>query len=691
MVPKLVFRSTLLALSCAGVLGAAAGGCKPLGGVDVRAGTARGATARPGEATAVAPPGSGVAATSTAAAGSAAAARHSGPPDANMSRADIPADFKWKLDAIFPDDAAFESAFAGVAEGRQRLASFKGKLQKPSELRACLDVYFQTRLATNRLTLYANLRQDSDQKSSKLQGMQQRALDAMQALIEGASFIRSEVLALADPAVTAAYKAEPKLAQYKPYLDELRRRRKHVLGSEAERVLNLAGDNLWAEIDLNELPSDVEKIFKSIRAELTLPTIQDEHGQPVQLTLANYNKYRASGDRRVRKDAVEGLFGALRRNQNSFAAALGGQIRLNVFMARARGYDTALDAYLNKDNIDPAVYRNLVSTIDANLAPLHRYVALRKKLMGVPELHVYDLYAPMIESARRTVSYSEALQILPQALAPLGDEYLAALRTGIDPKNGWIDVYPHKDKDSGAFSVGVFGIHPYVKLNYLDSLEDLSTMAHECGHAMHSYLSNKTQPYVTSNYVISLAEIASTTNEKLLADWLLDRAKSDQEKLDVLNKLVESIRTTIYRQTMFAEFELLAHTAAEKGTPLTAEFFDKTYTDLVRRYYGPDLTVGENDGLEWAYVPHFYYKYYTYSYANGLSAGIAIAERVKHGGAAERDAYLNMLRGGDSKPPLELLRGAGVDLTKPDAIVAAAKLMDQTVAQLEAILLKGKH
>jgi oligoendopeptidase F len=686
MEPKLVFRSTVLALAIGAALAISAGGCQSLGG------SGRGAASSTGSGAAAAAVGSGsAAAPSTAASAVPAPSRASGPPDANMSRADIPAEYKWSLAPVFPDDAAFERALSSVVEDRKRLAGFKGKLGKPSELRAALESYFATRLATNRLTLYANLRQDSDQKSSKLQDINQRSLDAMQALIDGASFIRAEVLALDDRAMAAAYKAEPKLGEYQPYLDELRRRRKHVLGVEGEQVLNLARDNLWAEIDLNELPSDIEQIYKAMRAELVLPKIRDEAGQELQLTLANYNKYRSSTDRRVRKDTVEALFASLRKSQNGFAAALAGQIRFNVFLARSRRYDTALDAYLHKDNIDPAVYRNLVSTINANLAPLHRYVSLRKKLMGVPELHVYDLYAPMVQGTPRAVPYPEALQILPQALAPLGDEYAAVLRTGLDAKNGWIDVYPHKDKDSGAFSVSMFGIHPYVKMNYFDELDDLSTLAHEYGHAVHSFLAMKVQPYVTSNYVPFLAEVASTMNEKLLSDYLLAHAKSDQEKLDVLNKLVETIRTTIYRQTMFAEFELSAHTAAEKGTPLTAAFFDKTYAELVRRYYGPDLTLGENDGLEWAYVPHFYYKYYVYAYANGLSAGIALSERVKRGGAAEREAYLGMLRGGSSKPPLELLRGAGVDLTKPEAIQAATRLMDQTVAQLEAILLKNKR
>ena len=607
-------------------------------------------------------------------------------PDANMERAQIPERYKWKLGPLLADDAAFEQGLADAAEARKKLASFAGKLARPSELRACLEQYFATRLATNRLTLYANLRFDSDQSSSQLQGMNDQAQAAMKDLMSAASFIRREVLALDDAAIAGAYRAEPKLAEYRPYVDELRRRRKRVLGPDAERALGLLGDNLWAEIDLNEIPSEVEKIYKAVRADTKLPEITDEAGQKVALTLANYSRYRGSEERRVRRDAVEAFFGSLRASENTFAATLGGQMKLDVAYARARGYDTALAAYLDKDDIDPAVYHTMVRAIHANTAPLHRYVRLRKKLMALDELHIYDLYGPMLGGSKVEVPYEDALKILPEALAPLGEAYVNELVKGLDPQNGWIDVYPHKDKDSGAFSVNVYGVHPFVKMNYQDDAEDLSTLAHELGHAIHSHLAMTTQPYVTAGYVPFIAEIASTLNEKLLSDYLLAHAKDDDERLAVLERLVESIRTTIYRQAMFAEFELLAHTAVEAGTPLTAEWLDRQYADLLRTYYGPDFTLGSNDAVEWAYIPHFYYKYYLYSYATGLSSGIALAGKVLKEGEPARAAYLGMLKGGSSKPPLALLKGAGVDLTKPDAVEAAARLLDETLATIEGIL-----
>ena len=609
-------------------------------------------------------------------------------PDGSMARDQIPEAFKWKLDPLFPSDQAFETALTTVAADRERIQSFKGKLAKPDQLLACLEVYFATRLITNKLTLYANMRFDSYQKDTKLQAMHERALKAMNELMAKASFIRQEILALDDAAITKAYDKEEKLAEYRPYIDELRRRRTHVLPAEAERVLTLAEDNLWAEIDLNEIPSDHEKTFKGLISDIPLPKIKDEKGKEVQLTMSSYGKYRASSVRRVRRDTVESLFATLKTYRHAFAGTLSGQIRFNIFLARSRGYDTALEAYLNKDNIDPAVYRNLIQAINANLAPLHRYMRLRKKIMGVDDLHIYDLYTPMVETVEMKVPYDEAVKLLPAALAPLGKDYVVVLEQGLDTKNGWVDVYPHKDKDSGAFSSSVFGVHPYVKMNYFDQVDDLSTLAHEFGHALHSHLSMTHQPYVTSSYSMFNAEIASTLNEKLLSDYLIEHAKNDDERLYLLNELVETIRTTIYRQTLFSEFELAVHTAAEKGTPLTADFLSESYAKLVRTYYGDSFTVGENDGMEWAYIPHFYYKYYVFSYATGLSSGIALAGKVTAGGDDARKAYLGMLQGGSSKPPLDLLRDAGVDLTKPDAIEAAAKLLDDTLARMEALLAK---
>jgi len=553
-------------------------------------------------------------------------------------------------------------------------------------LRRCLKQYFETRLATNRLTLYANLRFDSHRTSTDIQAMNDRALQAMNALMAEAGFIRAEILGMNAEAMAATYKAEPALGEYRGYIDEIRRRKDCLLGPEAERILSLAGDNLWAEIDLNELPSDHEKTFGAALSDLTLPVIQDENGEDVQLTFSNYPRFRRSADRRVRRDAVEGIFAELRNREHVLAATMAGQINTSIFFARARGYNATLDAYLDMDDIDPAVYHNLIGAIRENLGPLHRYVELRKKVLGISDLHVYDLYTPLVPHVESDFDYDEARWVLPEAFAPLGDEYGEVFRDGLNPLSGWIDLYPHDGKESGAFSASVYGVHPYVKMNFMNDSDGLFTLAHEYGHALHTHLAMENQPYMTADYASFIAEIASTCNEMLLTDYLLANAKSDEEKLSILGELLESIRTTIYRQTLFAEFELAAHTAAEAGTPITAEFLDDLYADLIRTYYGPGLTLGENDGLEWSYIGHFYYKFYMYTYATGLSSGIALSELVREDGQKAVEAYLRMLKAGSSKPPLELLRNAGVDLTRPDAIESAARLMDRTITEMEKLL-----
>jgi oligoendopeptidase F len=508
----------------------------------------------------------------------------------------------------------------------------------------------------------------------------------MDELMRAAAFIRREVLAQSAESLAAAFAAEPALASYRPYLDNLRRRANRLLSPDAERVLSLLGDNLWAEIDLNEIPSPLEDAFGALLTDIPWPEITDEQGEKVQLTLSNYSRYRASADRDVRQGAVRALFGTLRQYEHALAATLAGQFQLDVDYARARGYETALEAYLDKDDIAPAVYKNLVSTINANLPLLHRYIELRKNALGLEDIHIYDLYVPLAEGVDTEVPFAEAGSIILAALKPLGEEYGKALAVGLDPANGWMDLYPHKDKRSGAFSASVHGPHPYVFMNYQDSIDDMSTLAHEFGHALHSDLAMKAQPYASFRYVPFLAEVASTCNESLLSDYLVSHATDDAEKASLLVERLETIRTTIFRQTMFAEFELQVHGFVEEGTPVTPALLEQTYRALVQRYYGPGYTLDADDGLEWAYVPHFYYKYYVYSYATGLTSGIAIADRLKTHGEPAAAAFLGMLEGGASAPPLELLASTGVDLTRPDALDAAMKTFGKTLDEVEKLI-----
>jgi len=607
-------------------------------------------------------------------------------PDATALCDQVPAAYRWNLGPLFPSDAAWEAARQALLAAAPRLGRYAGKLADPQQLRACLDLYFRLHGDANLVTLYPNLRQTTAQSDDAAAAMVQASLAAMDAVMQEAAFIRREVLALSPAQLDAAYAVEPGLGPYRAYLDNLRRRAARVLSPDAERALALLGDNLWAEIDLNEIPSALEDAFAALLTDIPLPLVKNADGEDVQLTLANYGRFRASTDRAVRRGAVTAFLATLRQYQHALAATLAGQCELDVAYARARGYDTALAAYLDKDGLAPAVYDNLVATVHAHRPLLHRYVELRKRALGLADLHLYDLNVPLTQGVEREVPFAEARQTILAALAPLGERYGEVLAEGLDPANGWLDLYPCRDKRSGAFSASVHGRHPYVMMNYQDSLDDMSTLAHEYGHALHSHLAMQAQPYANFRYVPFLAEVASTCNEALVSDYLLAHAADDAERAYLLMSRLEDIRTTIFRQTMFAEFERTVHGFVEAGTPVTATLLEQTYRGLVSDYYGPGFTIDPDDGLEWAYIPHFYYKYYVYAYATGLASGIAIADRVRTLGEPAVAAYLGMLEGGCSAPPLVLLREAGVDLTRPDAISAAMATFARTLEEVEQLV-----
>jgi oligoendopeptidase F len=606
-------------------------------------------------------------------------------PDPGGDRAEVPDVYKWDLTRLFPDDGTWERSRKQLAARIEELAAYEGKLDDPRALGECLDRYFELHNAINRLTLYAGLKRDSDLASATFQEMSARGLAVMDELMKKAAFIRSEVLALSDEDLSRAFGEDAGAREYQGYIENLRRRRLRVLHPDAERVLGQMGDNLWAEIDLNEIFSSSELTFQAMCNDIPWPTVHDEKGEEVPLGFSSYPAFRRSSDREVRREAVETFLATLRQYENVFASTFAGQAAFTVNLARSRNYETALEAYLDKDDLDPAVYRTLIATVNANLEPLHRYMSLRKRMLGVEKLRLYDLYIPLVESVEAKVSFAEARDTVLIALEPMGEDYLAILSEGLDLGNGWIDLYPSADKDSGAYCAGVYDATPYVKMNFQDSLDDMSTLAHEFGHAMHHVLSASNQSYSEFRTAPFLAEIASTANEVLLQDYLLAKATDDRMRAMLLNNRLESIKGTIYRQTQFAEFELAVHSFVEQGTPITADLMRQTYLDLIRRYYGEDYTVGENDGMEWAYIPHFYYKYYVFTYATGLSCGIALAKRVQES-PENRDAYLTFLKGGGSIPPLDLLREAGVDLTRPDAIEAALRMFDETLTELEELL-----
>ena len=599
-------------------------------------------------------------------------------PDANAPRSAVPEKYKWDTSQFFTSDGQWESAYNSVKKRLDDLAVYKGKLNNLGTLKKCLDDYISLQLLFSKVGLYANLKSVEDENNEHYNNIRQRSISLANDFNTKTLFIRNEIVKLDD-------KTAGGIKEYKSYLEDIMRRKDRFLGDGAERVLAMAGDNLWSEVDINELPSDIEMIFKAVTRDIQLPKIKDEEGKEVQLNLSNYSKYRASKDRRVRSETVEGFFAALKKYQNVLAVTLGGEMKRDVFFAKVRGYKHAADAYLDRENIDSKVIANLINTIHQNLGPLHRYVELRKKILKLPDLHIYDLYTPLVPASDMDIPYNEGIKDIIEAMKPLGNDYVSVLSKAILPESKWVDIYPNKGKESGAFCTSTWGLHPYVKMNYQDKVDDVATLAHEFGHAMHSHLNMNAQPFVTFGYSTLVAEIASTTNEALLSKYLLKKYKDDAKmRLYLLGEQVENIRQTIYRQALFAEFEIKLHEYAEKGEPLTAELFNKTYRFLLKRYYGNGFTVGADDDVEWAYIPHFYWKFYVYSYATGLASGIAMAENMENG-QAEGERYLAMLKASAMDKPLEVVKKAGIDLTKPLAVEAAARLMRDSINEMEKI------
>jgi oligoendopeptidase F len=606
-------------------------------------------------------------------------------PDANAPRASVPERYRWDLSIFFKSDADWDAASEEAMKALPGISRHQGKLSSAAAIKACLDDYFSLRRAFDKAGFYAQLRAVEDAGDSRAQGMQRRSLDMFSEFRARTSFIRQELLAPEDGAMKGIL-GDAALSSYKRYVLDLRRRRSRILGPEAERVLGLAADNLWSEVDLDQTPSDVDLAFKAALKDVEFPVIKDEAGREVRLNLSNYPRYRASKDPRVRLDCVNSFLGTLKKHEDTFAATLAAEAKRDVFLARARGYPRSVDAYLDRLNIPASVAESLVASVRANLAPLHRYVALRKRLLKLKELRLGDLYAPLVPGSDMRFPYEEGLKEIVAAVQPLGPAYASAL-TGPDMLGRrFADVYPNKGKDSGAFSIHLWGYPPMVKLNYMDEIDDLSTAIHEFGHAMHSRINLAAQGDPDCNYAPLIGEIASTFNEMLLSKHLLGKYKNDDRlRLCLLGDLVEKIRTTIYRQAMFTEFELKLHAFAEQGVPITADLLGKTYAGIARDYYGPDFTLGENDGVEWSYIPHFYYKHYVFSYACGLASAIALSEKVASGDAAARDRYLAMLAKPREDAPVDILREAGVDLTKPDAVDDAAEFMDKALSEVEAL------
>lgn len=590
-------------------------------------------------------------------------------------RADVASENKWSINDIYASDEAWEDDFIKAQGFADKISSYNGELrQSASKLLEYMKLDDELTLIFDSLINYAQRKGDEDTRVSKYQDMCGR-LEMLYVSIAGAaSFVTPELLSIPDADMERFFKECPELELYHRSLERIRRRREHFLSEKEEKIIALTGELLG-------VPENVFSMFND--ADLKFPDAFDKDGNAHQVTHESYIPLVQSEDRVLRKSAFESIYHTYASFKNTSAAMLSGQVKSLVFAARARKYNSTLEAALDSTEVDTAVYRNLIDAVHENMDAMHRYVKLRKKALGVDELHAYDLYVPIVAGVEDNVPFETAKKEVYEALAPMGEEYRAIFKDGLE--NGWIDVLENEGKRSGAYSAGA-KVHPFVLLNYKNTLNWEFTLAHEMGHAIHSYLSNKNQPTAYADYVIFVAEVASTCNESLLMQYLLKNTTDKKRKAFLVNYFLEQFRTTLYRQTMFAEFELMINEKAERGESLTAENLCEMYHKLNVDYYGDDLIVDEELDMEWARIPHFYYNYYVYQYATGFSAAIALSQRIlNEGDSAVRD-YTGFLSGGCSKDPISLLRGAGVDMASKKPVEDALKLFRKLLDDMEELL-----
>jgi oligoendopeptidase F len=590
-------------------------------------------------------------------------------------RDEIPVENTWDLTLMYADDAAWEQAVARLEGMIPEIAAIQGTIgQGAGALLKALKLRDDIGLQLYQIYRYASQRQDSDSTDAAGQALAERAGSIVAKLGAATAFIEPEILAIPEETIAAWLHEEPGLQLYAYALEELARQRAHVRSAEVEGIL--------AQFyDVTRATSEIFEILTN--ADLDFPTLEDESGQTVKLSHARYGRFMENQDRRVRREAFKGMFGAFGHIRNTLGTTLAAEVRSHTLNARIRNYSSALEAALQPKDIPLDVYHNLIATVNANLPRLHRYMRVRKRLMGLDELRFYDLYAPLVPQADIDVPYSEATAVVQAAFAPLGDDYAAALQRAFSSR--WIDVYENIGKRSGAYSAGSHKSAPFMLLNYQDRLRDVFTLAHELGHSMHSFFSWRSQPFVYSNYTLFVAEVASTLNEALLTDHLLKTRDDPTLRKHLIVQQLEDIRATLFRQTMFAEFEFDIHRRTEVGEPLTTDSISKPYFELVARYLGPDVILDEEIAWEWARIPHFYYNFYVYQYATGLSAALALSKQIIAEGQPAVKRYLRFLSSGSSRSSIDLLRDAGVDMATPAPIQQAMDQFDALLDQLEAM------
>nr|WP_304952158.1 oligoendopeptidase F [Virgibacillus sp. MSP4-1] len=591
-------------------------------------------------------------------------------------REDIPEERTWKLEDIFESDEAWEKEFKEIQNLYPKMTEFQGRItDSADQLLEMLKLQDEISNRLGKLFTYAHMRYDQDTTNSFYQELNTRAETLITQASSAMSFIVPELLTLTEDQVKAFISEKEELKTYEHYLEDVLRQRPHILSEKEEELL----------AEVSEVTSSPEQTFGMLNnADIDFPSVKDADGNEKDLTHGRFIQFMESKDRNVRKNAFDAMYDTYGKFKNTLASTLSGAVKRDNFNAKARHYDSARQSSLDANNIPESVYDNLVEAVNDRISLLHRYVSLRKQVLDVDELHMYDLYVPLIDDVDMEVKYDEAKEYVLNGLAPLGEEYQKILEQGFESR--WIDVEENKGKRSGAYSSGVYGTNPYILLNWQDNINNLFTLAHELGHSLHSYYTHKHQPFRYGNYSIFVAEVASTCNEALLNDYLLKNTNDKREKLYLLNHFLEGFRGTVFRQTMFAEFEHDIHVRAQNGEALTAEKMTQLYYDLNKKYFGDDLTIDDKIGLEWARIPHFYYNYYVYQYATGYSAATTLASQILNEGDEAVERYLNYLKAGSSDYPIEVLKRAGVDMTSKDPILSALDVFEEKLNEFEELL-----
>ena len=594
-----------------------------------------------------------------------------------LKRSDVPEKYKWKITDIYETDELWEKEYNTLKERLKEFDSFHGKTGESADnLLDALKLNDELSLILDRLYVYANMRFHEDSSNAKYQSLSDKADMIAVEFSEATSFLTPEITELSAEKVKEFMESSYELKVYDHFLENILRCKEHILSKDIEKLLSKTA----------EISAAPQNIFTMINdADISFPEVINEKGEKVPLSKGNYVSFMESSDRNVRKTAFETLYDTYLKQENTLAMTYASSVKKDVFYSKIRNFSSSLEAALDDDKIPVSVYDNLISAVNKHLPLMHRYVRLRKKMLGVDELHMYDLYAPLVADSDKKITFEEAKEIILKALEPMGEDYIENLKKGFD--GGWIDVYENKGKRGGAYSWGTYSVHPYVLLNHNDTVNSMFTVAHEMGHALHSLYTWQKQPYLYSGHKIFVAEVASTVNEALLMEYLLKTTEDNKFTAFLINYFMEQFKGTFFRQAMFAEFEAKTHELVENGTPLTCALMKDIYHKLNEKYFGEDIVIDERIDIEWARIPHFYNAFYVYQYSTGYSAAVSLSKMILNEGKTAADRYKDFLSKGDSEYSIDLLKGAGIDMTTEKPFEDAMKVFEQLIERMEKIVL----